>query len=85
MQGLREQWKAQAGSKTQAGRYPLEEAAKLIAENGNEDTDTMTDMLMNAVKSGALTVYKPGATIPYAPATVREFYEKVYRYVCMQT
>ena len=72
------QWKAQADSKTQAGRYTLEEAAKLIADNGNEDTGAVTARLMEAVKSGALTVYMPGATIPYTPATVRGFYEEAY-------
>ncbi len=71
--------------KTRAGRYTLEEAAKLIADAIGERYEELLQKLVRAVEAGALTMYEPGKLQKYeykrtngTQILVRTFYEEAH-------
>lgn len=60
------------------GRYTLEEAAMMFAEETKESAATMLKKLVQAVRDGKLPVFEPGRHLYYQPNKVRDFYEEVF-------
>lgn len=60
------------------GRYTLQEAAALIAQEIGEPAALIEQKLMQGVKDAALIVYAPGSQVRYQSLTVRRFYEEAY-------
>jgi hypothetical protein len=62
----------------ESGRYKLEDAARVIAEETGEGERDILQLLIEAVGEGKLLVYKPGSDMNYKPTLVRDFYEEVF-------
>ncbi len=82
-ESLKEQYRQQAQWKVEHGRYTLEEASKLFAQNGDARADELLKSLVEAANSGVLPMHEPGKTDRYVYGVgkheiVREFYEETY-------
>lgn len=74
-----EHYQAELSARQSLGRYTLEEAAMLIAqqESGADVVRLLKD-LKQAVRDRSLPVYGPNAVASYKNETVREFFEEAY-------
>ena len=75
---LRAIWQLQDDQRAREGRYTLEEAAREISNNSGEDEIQVLSMLVQAVVSEALCVYRPGSRIAYRPNVVRPCYDETF-------